>query len=253
MHLIDPPTITARAEISDEAINALKESFADVGQLQPIGLREGDGRFEVVYGHTRFLAADALHWQTIEAKVYAPGEEITEAAKLAENIIRTQIGAVDEALFFAELYEKAGQDIQAVARQVRRSEGYVSDRLLLLQGDPEILKALQGDKLSFSVARILNQIGDEQMRRYHLDVAVRSGMTAKAAAEAFNFWKHNHAHQPLPAKTDAPAEQPEYQAAPAMACCICGGSLDPYNLVSVLIHRRELEEIREVLKEQARG
>jgi len=248
---IDEPPLAMRAEISDDAIAQLKESFALVGQLQPIGVRQLGERYQICFGHTRYLAALGLGWREMDCKVYGADETPEEAAKVAENLVRTEVTPVDEALYFAELYEQYEQDIARVCRAVGRKEDYVADRLRLLEGDEQVREALHKRQISFSVARILNQIGDEKFRRYHLDIAVRHGMTARSATEALTFYKTHHEGKPLPEAREVEVEDAPAAPAPVVACFLCGGHLDPYNMENVWIHKHERAQIEKMLREAA--
>lgn len=270
---IDEPSLPIRAAMDETKLSELCESMAEIGLLQPIGVKPlGTGclhcgreekahtarvqcqfhmRYEIEFGHRRFLAAQRLHWKEINAIIFLPDEIAEGAAMLAENAEREDVTAAEEALLFAQAQERYGLDEEGLVKRFRRSPNYIADRLNLLRNDREVFKALHERKINFSVARELNKIDDEQMRRYYLDAAIRGGANARTVAS----WRQQFIAQQAPATTNTPSPEPATEApqqnTPQVACFLCGGHLDPWNMDSVYIHKHEKEHILKLLRETA--
>lgn len=88
-------------------VNVLADAMREAGQLQAIRVIEHeDGRFELSFGLQRLMAADALGWDTIRADIVAA--EAVEGGKkristLFENLVRSELNALDRALALSEL------------------------------------------------------------------------------------------------------------------------------------------------------
>jgi ParB family chromosome partitioning protein len=249
LHLVEDPELPARETMDVDAMNDLIESLKAVGLLSPIVVRRRGGGFEVVAGHRRLLAARSLLWPTIRAMVYPEGWEDATAAMVHENVIREQLNAAQEAVLYAQLLDKHKLDEEGLCRLVKRSPSYIGDRLQLLRLDEKVFQAVRSGQISFSVARVLNRFTDEVMRRYYLEQAIRSGTSSRVVDQWWNDWKA----QAYPGVQRIDPNMPISAAAaaepsPGIECFLCGGNRDPYNLVSVLIHKWELTEIRRMLK-----
>lgn len=248
LDLVADPNLPARETMDQARMDDLKESLATVGLLSPIVVKRRGAGFEVVAGHRRTLAARALHWQTIRALVYPEDWVDADAAMLHENIMRENLNAAQEAVFFAQLCEKYKLDEEGLCKLVKRKPDYIADRLQMLRQDPEVFQAVRDGRISFAVGRILNRFPDESIRRYHLDQAIRSGTNSHVVQQWWEEWKSYHlpdarrvnADTPLPASVHA-------EPSPGIECFLCGGNKDPYNLVTVLVHKWELSEIRRML------
>jgi ParB/RepB/Spo0J family partition protein len=242
------PHLPARETMDQDRLEDLKESFQQLGQLSPIVvIPRGEG-FEVVAGHRRLLAARELRWPTIRAMVYPAGWVDQSAAMLHENIIRENLNAAQEAVFFAQLLEERKLDEAGLCKLVKRTPQYIGQRLDLLRKDQEVFQALRAGRISFAVARELNRFPDESIRRYHLEQAIRSGTSSRVVEQWYNDWKSYHV--PTPEGGYAAVPSPEAVAvepSPGIECFLCGGHKDPYNLISVLIHKWELIEIKRIL------
>lgn len=248
LDLVADPHLPARETINPEALEDLKDSFRQLGQLSPIVVVPRGEGFEVVAGHRRLLAARELQWPSIRAMVYPAGWIDQSAAMLHENIIRENLNAAQEAVFFAQLLEEHKLDSAGLCKLVKRSDQYIGSRLDLLRKDAEVFQAVRDGKISFAVARELNRFPDETIRRYHLEQAIRSGTSSRVVEQWYNDWKSYHVPTPEGGYAQLPTPAAvEQDPSPGIECFLCGGNKDPYNLISVLIHKWELNEIRRIL------
>jgi ParB family chromosome partitioning protein len=267
---IDEPALPIRVAMDEAKLDDLADSMSKIGLLEPIIVKplkqtclhcdreekahtgrvqcEFYMRYEIECGHRRFLAAQRLHWKEIPALVFQPSELVEGAAMLAENICREDITAAEEALLFAQAKERFNLDEAGLINMFRRSPDYIADRLRLLREDQEVFKALHKREINFSVARELNKIPSEEFRRYYLDAAIRGGTNARTVAS----WRQQFLAQQNPATSASPlpVATAEVQGTPvhSVACFLCGGHLDPYNLESVYIHKWEKEQIIKLVK-----
>jgi ParB family transcriptional regulator, chromosome partitioning protein len=244
---IDEPALPIRCAMDEDKLRELGESMQELGLLSPIGLRPADGRYEIEYGHRRYLAALALKWPDIPALIFQAAEIQAGAAMLAENVIREDISAAEEAVLFAQCQEKYGLDERGLVERFKRSPDYIADRLHLLRDDLEVFQALLGRKINFSVAKALNRCDDENMRRYFLAQAIRAETGAKVVESWIRDWRASQVVPPAAPVTEPATAARDAEMDAGLACCICGGFRDPFNLVSVYIHKWELEQILKIV------
>jgi len=253
LSMIDPPDTPARMAMDDKKLDELRTSMAQIGLLQPIGIVAKDGRYEIEYGHRRFVCACALGWATITAMVYQPAEVASGAAMLAENIYHEELSAAEEAILFQEHRERYNLDEAGLCARFKVTPDYLGERLRLLRGDPVIFDVLLKRGISFAVARSLNRCEDEAHRRYLLDIAVRTGYSSRVMDDHVRQWRQNQAQFTAPAPPASAPAPVEVAPADRMECAICGGYRDPWRLVSVWIHSDELAAIKKQLETLAKG
>jgi ParB family chromosome partitioning protein len=250
---IDEPELPARASMSEVKLADLCESMTAIGLLQPITLKRKDLRYEIEAGHRRFMAARELKWRDIPALVYEPGELAEGAAMLAENIFREDLNAAEEALLFVQSQDRFGLDEAGLVDRFKRSPDYIADRLRLLRGDEQVFDALVHDRINFSVARELNKCEDEGMRRYYLDAAIRGETGARTVAEWVKSWRQQGVLAPAAPAETVPSTVEHEHIDGTPECAFCGGRKDPWNLVSIYVHKWELAEIKRVLQRPTEG
>lgn len=114
------------------------------GQLQQIGVHKiGAGRFRIIWGHRRYMAAERLGWKTIMAVILS--EEMTEEdymfKNLQENISRSSPSPMDEGIKFRALLNK-NHTIPEIAKRLGISKDRVNNALHVLS---EVPKEFQAD------------------------------------------------------------------------------------------------------------
>jgi ParB/RepB/Spo0J family partition protein len=269
------PELAARTQMNDVKMAELCDSLKAIGQVEPITVEQHDAMHEIISGHRRFLAARQLKWESIRAVVYPEGTPNILAMRLHENIIREDLNPAEESLYMAEARDKYQLDEEGLLKMFHCSANYLASRFALLRGDPEIFAAVQRGETSMGAAHWLNAITDEGMRRYYLDIQMKSGYPERVVKNWYNEWKLQ-ARPTLPLDTPLPggraAEQQDVgdgtganQASPengagasaqndnGLRCALCGGNKDPYNLVTVFMHKWELESILKQIESAARG
>jgi ParB-like chromosome segregation protein Spo0J len=167
---------------------------------------------------------------------------------VAENAFRKDLTPAEEGLYYAELIQKFDLTEDQLLQMVRQKPNYVYERLNLVGGDREVLRALLDRKINFAVAKELNKCEDPKQRGVWLDMAVRGGATAAIVRQ----WV---ATSPDPSATEGTAEVGSTPTAstsqdvePAMRCALCGGYQDPQNLRIVYLHFYEIASIIHILE-----
>jgi ParB-like chromosome segregation protein Spo0J len=115
--------------VQEETVNALVQSMAVRGQLQPIVVRrDNDGRCWLVAGLHRFEAARKLKWDEINCHVFDDMDaDQAELAEIDENLIRANLTPAEQAIHIGRrkaIYEKLHPETVhgAVGRRGKRSQ-----------------------------------------------------------------------------------------------------------------------------------
>jgi len=249
LHEIDPPSLPMRAKMDDAKLAELMNSIVNIGQQLPAQVKLIDGRYQIVSGHRRLVALEKLGRDKMMCLVYGPNEPLDVEAMVSENEDREEVNAAEQALFYAQLLDARGWGEEELCRAVKRSPDYIADRLRLLRQDEMVFQAVLEEQINFSVARELNKVPDQLIRRAHLDQAIRSGTSARVVAQWNAQWRASLAPvtsaSTQPDTSPAPASSPAYH----FACELCGGDKDPYNLVTIQVHKWEWERIKKAVEQ----
>jgi len=183
MALIVPPEQNVRMEVEDRQLFELSESMKEVGLIHPILVSEFDGKYEVVAGQRRWLAAKKLGWSKIKAEVRRlEGTEIA-LIRANENLQREGLSPIEEAAIYGDLFDVHKFTIKMIANQMGKSAAHVTSRMDLLKMDEQIQMAVHKKKISCAVARELFKIEDKKDLYRFLDIAIENGVTATVAKQ----------------------------------------------------------------------
>jgi ParB family chromosome partitioning protein len=92
------------------------------GQLVRIHVRPSEkypGKYDLIYGHRRFLAAKKLSWKTIKAEIEDATEEEMAIQSLVENVQREDLSDYEKTLFFQKLSTEFKMTYQQIGKTCR--------------------------------------------------------------------------------------------------------------------------------------
>ena len=102
-------------------MSELTISIQEVGVLQPILLREQNGRYELIAGERRWLAARRAGLSSIPAVVRRIQDIESFEQAIIENLHREDLNPIDEAVAYHRLMDEFSMTQQQVAERVGRS------------------------------------------------------------------------------------------------------------------------------------
>ena len=145
-----------RTRMDETSLDELAESIRSQGVVQPILVRPVDGgRYEIIAGERRWLAARRAGLTEIPALVRDVPDQATLALALIENIQREDLNPLEEAQGIKRLVEEFGLTHEAAAQAVGRSRSAVTNLLRLTQLAPPVQSMLLAGKLDMGHARAL--------------------------------------------------------------------------------------------------
>lgn len=148
-----------RKHYSEAALRELSLSIASQGMLQPIVARPLPGaaqdiwvRYEIVFGHRRFRAAQLAELPTVPVVLRDFTDHQAALAQVAENLQRQDVSPLEEADSFIRLHADHGMTADQIAAGVAKSRSYVYGRLKLAKVAPEVRAAISDDGLPVDIA-----------------------------------------------------------------------------------------------------
>ena len=158
---VEPNPDQPRRDFDPEALEALSESIAQDGILQPLTVREMEnGYYQIIAGERRWRAARLAGLREIPAIVIEADDKKATELALIENLQREDLNPVEEATGYSRLLEEYGMTQEDAAKRVGKSRPAVANALRLLQLQPEILEMVKTGALSAGHARAILTIKD---------------------------------------------------------------------------------------------
>jgi len=123
---------------------------------------ESEPRFILILGERRFRASKIAGKTTIPAIVKRVSEQQAAEMTLVENLQRQDLDCLEQAQAFANLSIEFKLTQEEIGKRVGVSREQVSNYLRLLKLPPTVLEALRKKDLTYSHARLLLSLGDDQ-------------------------------------------------------------------------------------------
>lgn len=236
---IDEPSEPLRASLNDEDLHELARSMTLHGQLQAIGLKPlPKARYEIVFGHRRFLAAQINDWNAIGYELVTPNPKTSEKARqLVENTQRANLSPLEEARALTEMPGMPGLSQADLARQTSKSQSWVKDRLALLNLPADTTALLHDGKIPLGIALALGQIPDPAVREQYLNAAVNGGCTIETAKQwLYTYQLAAHGIAQATQNIDETMEEiRRTQAVDQVYNCFACGERRSYRHVNILV------------------
>jgi ParB family transcriptional regulator, chromosome partitioning protein len=149
-------------------------SLAKHGQLVPVKVRASskhEGKYELVFGHRRFLAAKSLGWKSIKAIIAQADESQMVFQSLIENLERDELSDYEKALTFRRLNKDFHLTYQQIGELFGFSKAHIGNYVSMLglfdpdylAANPELVEWLH--KVTEHHARILSRVKDTETRK----------------------------------------------------------------------------------------
>ncbi|MBR9825010.1 MAG: ParB/RepB/Spo0J family partition protein [Alphaproteobacteria bacterium] len=157
IELIQPNPDQPRKTITESELDALAESIADKGIVQPILVRplEGGERYEIVAGERRWRAAQRARLHEVPALIRELTDRETLEIGIVENVQRADLNAIEEAQAYKQLIERFGHTQDDVARAVSKSRSHIANMIRLLALPEAVQSHLAAGRLSAGHARAI--------------------------------------------------------------------------------------------------
>lgn len=183
LDLIDPPDDAIRSKMDEEALAELAGSIREVGILQPLVVKEREGRYLIVAGHRRYVAAKIVDLATVPCRVVSYDEEMTWATRMHENLFREDLAPLDICKYLWYLHNEKDYSRVQIADLIGKSPGYVSRYMAISSWDGRIQEAVNTKKIALDAGRLLMKIEDPDKRLFYLHHATEGGASVEQVAQ----------------------------------------------------------------------
>lgn len=243
------PEHAMRTDIDRDAVFELAADIKKNGLINPITVRPRGERFEVVAGHRRFLAHRYGGMVKIKCIIRELTDDEAFAIMTSENLARTDVDPVDEAVHVGRLVEMYKGDLVRVCDVTNRSRAWVDDRIAIASMPPYLQAPLKEGRMKLGVALAINQIGDEIDREAVTGMAISQGASVVIAQYWLAQWRaglFGHATASSAPDSTVPEGQ---RRVPMFRCAIDGNEYPCTDFTSILVYRDNVPAIT-ALREQ---
>ena len=153
---IEPNRGQPRHDFDETALAELADSIREHGVLQPLLVRPmPNGKYQIVAGERRWRASRMAGLTELPVIIRDLDEAAAMEVALIENLQRSDLNPMEEAMGYQELMQQHGYTQEQVAKRVGKSRPAVANALRLLALPEETARLVRDGKLSSGHARAL--------------------------------------------------------------------------------------------------
>jgi len=176
---IEPNFGQPRKKFNEEELQELSASIKEHGILQPLIVREKNGKYEIVAGERRYRASRIAGLTEIPIMVKDFTDQQTLEVALVENIQREDLNTMELACAYSLLMERFDYTQEEVAIKVGKSRPAVANIMRLLKLTPYVQEKLREEAISFGHARAILAIADIKIQKQISDLIFEKNMSVR--------------------------------------------------------------------------
>ena len=159
---IEPNPLQPRKTFNTEELDSLADSIRMHGIIQPLTVRKlPSGFYQIIAGERRWRAARLAGLSDVPVVVIEADDKTAMELALIENLQRSDLNPIEEALGYQELMGTYEMTQEQAAARVGKSRPAVANALRLLSLSPAVLELVKDGALSAGHARALLPVKDE--------------------------------------------------------------------------------------------
>ena len=197
---VEPNPDQPRQDFDEEQLQALADSIAVHGVMQPLAVREvAGGYYQIIAGERRWRAARLAGLRDVPVVIMEADDKTTMDLALIENLQRQDLNPVEEALGYRSLMEEYGLTQEETATRVGKSRPAVANALRLLSLCPQVLEMVRSGALTAGHARAIAALKTERLQEEAAQKIAALGLSVRQAELLCK-----NLSKPAPVKKDAP-------------------------------------------------
>lgn len=211
---VSPNPRQPRAKIDGDELELLATSIRTHGIIQPIVVKPGDrpGEYVLIAGERRWRAAQLAGLSEVPIVVMDVSLQAHLELALVENVVRSDLSPLEEAVAYRQLIDEFGLTQAEVADRVGRSRVSVTNTLRLLLLPDRVKDALERGRITEGHARALLGLPSSVEQIAMLEMLLNHGWSVRETESAVRKWIER---QDTPITDDVPArirsEQLEFE------------------------------------------
>lgn len=182
IYKVEPNPDQPRQDFDEVELQALADSIAEHGVIQPLTVREmSTGYYQIIAGERRWRAARIANLSEVPAIIVEADDRKVKELALIENLQRQDLNPVEEALGYHSLMDEYGLTQDDAAKRVGKSRPAVANALRLLALPQEILEMLRQGTLTAGHARAVLVLKTEKKQLEAAQKIAALGLSVRQA------------------------------------------------------------------------
>ena len=197
---IEPNPLQPRKTFNPEELDSLADSIRMHGIIQPLTVRRlPSGFYQIIAGERRWRAARLAGLTDVPVVVIEADDKKAMELALIENLQRSDLNPIEEALGYQELMGTYEMTQEQAAARVGKSRPAVANALRLLSLSPAVLELVKDGSLSAGHARALLPVKDEAQQLSIAQKVMALGLSVRQTEQLVKKLTAGKKEKPSPA------------------------------------------------------
>ena len=170
-----------RKVFTEAAIEELADSIKQHGIIQPLIVREVNGRYELIAGERRWRASSHIGLKEVPILVREASDQDVLEMALIENLQRADLNAIEEATAYSRLAKEFSLKQEQIAKQVGKSRASVANSIRLLDLHDDVQLLLAEKKIAVGHAKAILGLRDKKKHKPVAIDIIEKKLTVRAA------------------------------------------------------------------------
>jgi ParB family chromosome partitioning protein len=198
---IEPNPDQPRKTFDEAELSALSASISEYGLLQPILVAESGilaGTYRIIAGERRWRASMMAGLDEIPCVIFDGDELAAAQVALVENIQRSDLNPIEEAMGYRMLIDRYGMTQENLALKMGKSRPALANAMRLLDLPEDVLPLVAEGKLSAGHARTLLGLNNSALIPELAERVIAEGLSVRALEAEVK--KYNQPPKPVKPK-----------------------------------------------------
>ena len=191
--LINTNSNQPRSQFNHHELLQLAESIKKDGIIQPlvINFNSTEGSYTLIAGERRLRAAKIAGLNSVPVIIKNLQSEDAFRIALVENIQRSDLNPIEEALAYKKIATKWGYSNKQVAELVAKDKSTIANFMRLLDLPKSICQDIINGKISAGHGRAILMIPDNELRLEACEKIKENSMSVRRTEAMCKQWKHH--------------------------------------------------------------
>ena len=187
-----PSPLQPRKHFTEGMLDDLMDSISQHGIIQPLIVREVNGKLELIAGERRWRASNNLGLKEVPVIIRTASDQDVLEMALIENLQREDLNAMEEAAGYVRLAKEFAMKQDEIAKRVGKSRATVANSMRLLDLHEDVQIMVAQCRISVGHAKAILALKDPQAQLIAADQVIKKKLTVRATeklAQDFNKTK----------------------------------------------------------------
>ena len=198
--IVIPNPEQPRKNFDEEQLNNLANSIKNVGLIQPITVVKKGSKYIIIAGERRYRASIIAGMKKIPVIVKDYTERECKEIALIENLQRSDLNPIEEAVAFSNLINEYNLSQEELANTLSKSRSAIANSLRILTLPPEVKQLVIDGKLSAGHAKALVSLNDVGAQIKYANAAANKQLSVRTLEMMVKAYNNNEETPKKPIK-----------------------------------------------------